>query len=78
LATALWTVGGWFALRRRQEPRPDEITRHDYRTQTRGMALRMTERLRDRLRPSWLRLRRETSEGPADEASAPRGERKSR
>jgi len=40
--------------------RPEDVERHLYRQQTRGMGLRMTEGLRDRLRPGWLRVHRET------------------
>jgi hypothetical protein len=57
MSTLVWVLGGWRASRRRAMAGPEEVTRHEYRTQTRGMALRMTEWLRDRLRPSWLRLR---------------------
>jgi hypothetical protein len=48
----------WLAARRRLPARPDDVERQLYRHQTRGMGLRMTEWLRDRLRPAWLRLRR--------------------
>jgi hypothetical protein len=54
-----WALGGWLASRRWSEVRAEDVARHDYRAQTRGMGLRMTEWLRDRLRPSWLRLRRD-------------------
>jgi hypothetical protein len=37
--------------------RPEDIRRQFYRSQTRGMGLRMTDWARDRLRPDWLRLR---------------------
>jgi hypothetical protein len=53
----IWALGGWLASRHRAAARAEDIARHEYRTQTRGMALRITEWLRDRLRPSWLRVR---------------------
>jgi hypothetical protein len=48
--------------------RPDvaAAARLDYRSQTRGMGLRMTETLRDRLRPTWLKMRAEDSAGTED------------
>jgi len=63
--TLVWTLGSWLAGRRRVPLRPDELAREDYRTQARGMGLRMTEWLRDRLRPGWLRLHRPGDDGPA-------------
>ena len=56
-----WTLGTWWAARRRPALTRDALGAHDYRTQTRGMGLRMTEWLRDLLRPRWLKLHR----GPA-------------
>jgi hypothetical protein len=41
--------------------RPEDVERQSYRQQTRGMGLRWTEALRDRLRPGWLRVRRKTN-----------------
>lgn len=58
LSTAIWTLGGWIAARRSPATRHADVAQHEYRTQTRGMAVRMTEWLRDRLRPGWLRLQR--------------------
>ncbi|HOA73425.1 MAG TPA: hypothetical protein PL151_11850 [Phycisphaerae bacterium] len=37
----------------------ERLRRADYRTDTRGMGIRMTSFLRDRLRRGWLRIRRE-------------------
>ena len=48
----------WLAAWRRVPARPEDVQRQLYRQQTRGMGLRMIEWLRDRLRPSWLRLKR--------------------
>lgn len=59
VSTAIWVLGGWLASRRRPVVRTSDVAQQEYRTQTRGMPLRMTEWLRDRLRPWWLRLRDE-------------------
>lgn len=64
LARWLWSLGTWRAARRRLGVRSQDVQRQLYRTQTRGMGLRFTERLRDRLRPRWLRLRRQDVEPP--------------
>ncbi len=78
LAPLIWIVAVWFASRRRARPRPEDYSAHLYRTQTRGMGLRLTEWLRDRLRPGWLHIRRERGAdgaqrtpqpGPADGAT---------
>jgi hypothetical protein len=53
----------WLAARRRAPVRPEDVQRQIYRQQTRGMGLRMTEWLRDRLRPGWLRLRKNGDDG---------------
>lgn len=45
--------------------REQDVQRHVYRDQTRSIGVRMTEWLRDRLRPRWLRVRRE-DEDPTD------------
>jgi hypothetical protein len=58
LLSRLWLVGAWLASRRRPRVLPEDVARHIYRSQTRGGGLRMTEWLRDRLRPAWLRLRK--------------------
>jgi hypothetical protein len=58
----LWLLLTWLSARRRLKPDQAAIDRQLYRTQTRGMALRMTEWLRDRLRPTWLRLRRDADD----------------
>ncbi|MGD8451048.1 MAG: hypothetical protein PVJ57_04460 [Phycisphaerae bacterium] len=55
----LWSWGTWWASFRRPRVRPEDVRRHLYRQQTRGMGVRWSEWLRDRLRPTWLRLRRE-------------------
>ncbi len=39
------------------------VRRHMFRAQTRGMGVRWTEWLRDRLRPRWLRVRPEDESG---------------
>ena len=59
----LWLVGTWLAARRRAKVRPEDVQHHLYRQQTRGLGLRWTEWLRDRLRPRWLRVRRDEDEG---------------
>jgi hypothetical protein len=62
-----WTFVTWLAARRRAVVRPTDVARHLYRRQTRGLGLRMTAWLRDRLRPGWLRLHRATRrERPRD------------
>ncbi|MCK4341569.1 MAG: hypothetical protein KAY37_07600 [Phycisphaerae bacterium] len=48
----------WLDAHRRPKVRPEDVRRQLYRQQTRGMGVRMTEAWRDRLRPTWLRLRR--------------------
>jgi len=53
----LWSCGAWCASWRRPRLRPEHFRRHLFRQQTRGMGLRMSEWLRDRARPSWLRIR---------------------
>jgi hypothetical protein len=50
----LWSLATAWAARRRPRAAPRSP---DFRAQTRGMGLRMSEWLRDRLRPGWLRLR---------------------
>ncbi len=57
LLSRLWDLGTWLAARRPIEAGADDYRRFDYRTQTRGMGLRMTDWLRNRLRPRWLKLR---------------------
>jgi|GEM_PF-3663950 len=59
LFTRLWLAGTWLAKYRRPCIAAQDWNCHVYRQQTRGMGVRMTEWLRDRLRPRWLRLRRE-------------------
>ena len=54
----------WMARRRRWRPSWRELEQRRFRTQTRGMSLRMTEFARDRLRPAWLRLRRDAGQPP--------------
>ncbi len=51
-----WRIGTWLAAKRRLRARPQDVHRQLYRTQTRGMGVRVTEWLRNRLRPGWLRL----------------------
>ena len=43
--------------RARRPLSPRELCRRDWRTDTAGMGLRFTERLRDRWRRRWLRIR---------------------
>ncbi len=59
----LWLLASWLARWRRVKVWPADVRRHLYREQTRGMGLRMTERLRNTLRPGWLRLRAPEDEG---------------
>jgi hypothetical protein len=58
----LWLLGTWLAALRRAKARPEDVQRQVYRAQTRGMGLRLSEWLRDRLRPTWLRVRRSDDE----------------
>jgi hypothetical protein len=55
----LWQAGSWLAFRRLR-PRPQDYARHDLNSQTRGRR-HFSEFVRDRLRPRWLRIRREDS-----------------
>ncbi len=55
----VWALAAWLAARRRVQIPDAAAIEADFRCQTRGRGLRMTEWLRDRLRPSWLRLRRD-------------------
>jgi hypothetical protein len=57
LVSWLWRFGAWLASWRRARVRPEHVRQHVYRQQTRGMGLRMSEWLRDRARPVWLRIR---------------------
>ncbi len=50
-------VIAWLAFRMRSRARPEDVQRQLFRHQTRGMGLRMTDWLRDRARPRWLRVR---------------------
>lgn len=59
MLTAAWRGACWIAVRRRSRASARGFAEREMRSQTRGMGLRMTEGLRDRLRPAWLRLRRE-------------------
>jgi hypothetical protein len=56
---AVWSLSDWLATRRRAQPTPGQMRRLDISTRTRGRGMRMTEWLRDRLRPGWLRVRRD-------------------
>lgn len=69
----LWIAGGWYASRRRPRVLPEHVERLTYREQTRGLGLRLTERLRDRLRPAWLRLHRAPPGQGADGGAHQRG-----
>lgn len=59
----IWQFANWLAERRAPQTRDEDIARLVCRHQTRGMSLRMTEWLRDRLRPQWLRVRHEDESG---------------
>lgn len=56
LLTRLWNLGTFLAGRRRARPRPEDIRRLDWPTDTRRIGVRVNELLRDRMRPRWLRL----------------------
>ena len=43
--------------RNRRPPSVQELGRHDWRTDTTGLGVRFSERLRDRWRRRWLRVR---------------------
>jgi hypothetical protein len=43
------------------------VQRQLYRQQTHGLGLRMTEWLRDHLRPRWLRLRHDAEDAGDDD-----------
>ena len=58
LTGAVWMVGAALAQRSQARYTVRDVRRHDFRWQTRGMGLRRTEWLRDRLRAGWLRIRR--------------------
>ena len=62
MLSRLWLLGTWLAAWRRAKVRPEDVQRQVYRAQTRGMGLRLTEWLRDRLRPAWLHVRRSENE----------------
>ena len=51
-------AGIWLRLARPRKLQPEEIARQDFSTHPGGKGLRISERLRDRLRPRWLRLRK--------------------
>lgn len=55
----LWLLGVWVAARRRVRARTEDVQGQVYRQQTRGMGVRMSEWLRDRMRPTWLRVQRD-------------------
>jgi hypothetical protein len=59
LLSRVWLLAAWLAARRRVRVSDAAATEADFRSQTRGRGLRMTKWLRDRLRPTWLRLRRD-------------------
>ena len=64
--TRLWQLGSWFAARRKPRPRPGDVHRHLWRTDTRRMNVRITELLRDRMRPRWLRIVQDAAETTDD------------
>jgi hypothetical protein len=52
-----WEFAIWLSSRRARPVHDRDVARHLYRSQTRGMGLRLTDWARDRLRPRWLRVR---------------------
>ena len=62
----LWSFGTWWASRRTRAAREEDVQRHVYRTQTRGMGLRLSGWARDRLRRRWLKLRPRDAESSGD------------
>ncbi|MBW7906876.1 MAG: hypothetical protein LC135_07085 [Phycisphaerae bacterium] len=58
-APLLWAAAGWLGRRRRPRVAPADVARLDHAAQVRGRGLRLGEWLRDRLRPAWLRVRRD-------------------
>jgi hypothetical protein len=62
LASWFWSLSAWLGSRRRPVVREQDVQKHVYRDQTRSIGVRMTEWLRDRLRPRWLRVRRDDAE----------------
>lgn len=60
----VWTLGTWWAGRRKPRPGPQHIRRHLWRIDTRRMNVRTTELLRDRMRPRWLRIVRDQAQTP--------------
>lgn len=53
-------LAGWLRSRSRPRASPAQVRRHLFCENTARMGLRMTELLRDRMRPRWLRLRRDS------------------
>ncbi|MEP0845992.1 MAG: hypothetical protein HRF50_04115 [Phycisphaerae bacterium] len=51
----LWRACTWLASRRRAVASESQVRRHVFRDQAARMGLGMTELLRDRYRPRWLR-----------------------
>jgi hypothetical protein len=56
---AAWAALTWLAGRRRPRVHERHVREQHWNSQTRGRGLRMSEPLRDRLRPRWLQLRRD-------------------
>ena len=46
----------------KRKPEPERLTRMEFRTSGQKMGLRFTERLRDRWRKRWLKLKRSENE----------------
>lgn len=73
-AAVVWAALVRFASRRRLAACADSASRTEPRSQTRGMGLRMSEPLRDRLRSRWLRVAGPNSTAPdAEDEEQPRG-----
>lgn len=59
LIVIAWPLLTWAASLRRTRATVSQIRSIDQPHQVRGRGLRWTEALRDRLRPGWLRIRRD-------------------
>jgi hypothetical protein len=66
LIGALFLAATWLRSRRRTRASFADHARLDFKPQTRGRGLRLTEWLRDKLRPDWLRIRSagDANDGP--------------
>ncbi len=57
--TRVWALGAWWAGRRKPRAGLEHVRRYLWRSDTRRMNVRITELLRDRMRPRWLRIVRD-------------------